>query len=321
MKRFYYLLMLMALCVVSCNIDDSYDLSNLDSDNLGIGTEDSSFSVPFVEVTLNVEKIITSSTASGFFDTVDNLTCFLPSELSGEYQDGIDLESLSDEEYVDGFVSDLFVEMRTSNDKRVEIFELLKDESNGYASQLTQLDLLGINISVMSAAECAAALAVAFENSMLEGVIENFQAEIVDICVNESESLETNFDVSDLVGQVDLGDDLLDILSKNLDGDKNYIQFMAEPSTNLPFDTNLAVALGYTNQYGVYESLNLCINEFSAGKGIVDNADVLQAIVDSLKVIVNVDMDKYHHIENGLDLSDKYIKLKLHLFKGGSLTL
>lgn len=321
MKRFYYLLMFLALCVTSCNVDDSYDLSNLDSDNLGVGTDDSSFNVPFVEMTLNMEKVVTSLTASNFFDTVENLTCFLPSELSGEYQEGVELEKLTDEEYVDGFVSDLFVEMRTNNDKRVEVFELLKDESNGYAAQLTQLELLGINISTMSATECATTLGAAFEDPMLEGVIETFQAEIVDLCVNESKNLETNFDVSDTVGEVDLGDDLLDILSKNLDGDKNYIQFIAETSTNLPFDTDMTVALGYTNQYGVETSLDISVKEIFTGKGVVDNVDVLRAIVDNLKVIVNVDMDTYHHVENGLDLSDKYIKLKLHLFKGGSLTL
>ncbi len=64
--------------LTSCNIDESYDLSNVDSDNMGFGTDETSFMIPLFEITFTIpeessEELSTKSDSYSFeFESIIN---------------------------------------------------------------------------------------------------------------------------------------------------------------------------------------------------------------------------------------------------------
>lgn len=128
MKRFLPAILLL-FGAVSC-IDNAYDLSNIDTDSMAIGTEISEFHLPVARITISAGKL-GSSDKSGydsFLDLYREADIWFPSTLPGG-ADAVEVERLStDNSYRQSLLDALFDEMDTSAGKRNAVCGLVADK-------------------------------------------------------------------------------------------------------------------------------------------------------------------------------------------------
>ena len=126
MKRFCLLFTLAAaMMFVSC-IDDEYDLSSIDSDNITIGGDDSEFFMPLAQISYSAGNISTSNHDESIIVLYDQINNWGPSTLpdGAEY---IDLQLLNDKEYKLSILNALFEEMLADETRRESVCDYILD--------------------------------------------------------------------------------------------------------------------------------------------------------------------------------------------------
>ncbi len=114
MKRFFLFLSFAVFVCVSC-VDDSYDLSTVDTDNISIG-ENESFEMPLATVTIRMDEFKKESVdLTALMNEADT---WLPSTLPGS-ADYVDLQKVlhNDAEYINALLNALMDEMCGNPDK------------------------------------------------------------------------------------------------------------------------------------------------------------------------------------------------------------
>ncbi len=338
MKKIYFkyaLPLLSAMICAGCNVDQSYDLSNINNDNIGIGTDESTFDMPLVTVTLDISSLLGSGgevmsaptgradygslSVSDVLDMVNDITSFLPSVLDGEYAGGINLDQLSDETYVKGLVDLLFDEMTTDSQKRLALCEyILEEVTTDYADVLD--GILTDDIATYTAQECADELGDVLNDSDYADDIVTLKASIVDEIIVCSADLVTDYSMTEDLGSIDVDSSALDILSSNLEGESNYIQLFAEVTTNLPLTVTITPKLILSDSS---ELILASLSDLESGSelGIIDSIEQLEIILASLVISADITINYFDPSAGSLDLTDKYLQIKLVVRKGGSFTL
>ncbi len=345
----------LSLFVVSCNIDSSYDLGEAaDNTQFGIGTDESTFDFPLADINISLSQItsgssiyssaeqmrvnsVSSTSSYDVLEIVQDLVAILPSDLSGTaYDGGIDLSRLGETDYVEGLITLLFDELAISADKRESFVLLILDKlgmdeddmsSGGTVTDPDYVDMvdalesvLGAEISSFnSVSSCADAIEVALnsQDTIVQGYVTDLIDEITDLIVLKSGDIETEFSISETIEDaIDVSDDVLDMLKKNLDGEKNTLTLLFKLDTNLPLNVTLTVVIYLPNGDPITISEFVdALDEVEIGDSLTE--EQLDELLQGLCFTASIEMNYYDPALGDLDLSDTYVKLSLIARKRG----
>ncbi len=338
-----------AILQAGCNVDSDYDLSNIESDSLGLGTDESVFDIPLAKVTLNAadflindelssygiladskvtsmssditDAFVTDHWDAGIMGLIYQINSILPTELSGEYADGIDLSRFDDAAYVSDLVGIVVDEYANDEAKILDFCEMMIARAPNYPDQVEMIsDIFDIDFDdvTLSAADCAATLMDALnDEDMQEEYIAAFAEDILPgIMAVLVEYAKISIEES--VASIALDESVYDLIGGNLDGDKNYLQIGAAITTDLPFSVSFDSSLLYVEDGSEKSIAITSVTDYSGDKGVIESVDVLRAIMESVTIKADVSLDKYTPASD-LTLDDKSVVVTLMARKSGSI--
>ncbi len=349
MNKFYTLKMslfaaLGALVAISCNVDEDYDLSNLSTDNLGLGNSETVIDLTLARVKIDVSDLTSSDgssvaarsdVSSYSFDMSDleTINAFLPSDLTGtDYEDGIDLTLLnSDSDYTAGLVDILFEELATNDEKREEFSQVLIDNNDDiddttYSTEISLVEtLLGLEdgqslSDYTDASELSTALGEALVDEEKTDALDALKESVTTTVQDQTADITTDYDFSETVDAgLDIGD-ILDMLASD-DDDSSYLNLFQTTETNIPMTVTITPSIASTA--GVDEFL---INKYSdADDYSVVNKKLsgsdLSSILSSMVISANINFNYYNPANGTLDLDGKYVVITLIVRKYGAIKL
>lgn len=320
--------MVAAAVSVGCNVDDTYDLSSVNTDGIGLGTDDTSFDIPLVDVTVDASEAISTSVVvrtkadgeetesdSDFFAALTEINSILP---SGEK---IDLALVdSDDDYAAGVSAKLLAEIQSNKGKCEDFYDTIK-EGEEYSDLRTQLeDDLDIDFSDDDAS--------AFHTEIEKNTADNLSGSLTSLTTTMQDRVRENTCETIEVGSVDIGTDVIDMLNKNIDGDKNTIRIMATYDSDLTFSDGTALDMSfkgtliYANDGEIELPDYVSEDEEKKGTttGTVSSADILDQILANLTVELDYGIKNYNTSKT-IETKDKKIKITLIVRKSGSLIL
>lgn len=312
-------LILCAACSTAC-VDTEYDLSNISTDNIAIGDESSRFEVPLLKVLVSIDEL--NGTDGDAIDEIFNeADIWLPSQLPNQDENGMYVlvqQLVGDEDYVNQVLSGLLDQMASDSEKLDQVASLLQE--NYYAEF----------------------------SSLLPGVsMEKFKAEFIEqYTANETLRQRLNEKIEELargyltglevslpaltypVDRIDLSDDVIDMLIKNLDGKE-----VAEPKNTLhmagTIDNRLPVSITASPVFTPTEVAFTTQIEANRDGNILPEtrlfAEDLQTIVRGLTIEIAVNIDKYYPGKGfdrgtaGDEQTQPQLTINLHLIKRGAL--
>ncbi len=330
--KFFVMLFLVTLCA-GC-VDDSYDLSSVNTDNITVGSDDSEFYIPIVTLTLSTEgltdnttstpvattntgssAIVTMRGASGgdtelsFQELLDLVNAFLPSGST------VSISSLVANSAYDGFntyseylANALVTELKESETKRLELAEVLKAYAEDDVideATYTSLGLDKSNIKSSSDAQIAEDIETALDEDSvsIETQIATFiSADIVGEYLAEYQNVT--------VDQTDLGDISIDSSISDLLGEDVKITPVITQVDELPFEISINT-LKLTDGEG--KEVDLINYDENDGISFTDVLDILN---NGAQIDCDISLDNYDPSKTG----DTMI-IKLSLKIEGKLSL
>ncbi len=338
MKKLYTKLlcasMLFSAAILTSCVDSDYDLSKMSDGQFGIGTDETSFDMPLVQVSLDVSTLeitgsedpisavaTTKSESSLDFseelDKLDIITALLPNNFGEIDLVQIKADEVGDCEYTESIVDALFDELSSSNAKRLTLCEAIKEsESDDYDEIKDALVELNIDLDTITAQEGADLLDDNLNDSNNADEIDDVKEQVVLAILDGFDDIEVEYEVEQVLDSVDIGSDALDILQKNLDGDKNTLRLIADVTTNLPLSVTLVIQVWNGIEYITIPTL-----EDLAGSldGYIDTIDDLNTILSDLKFKAKIVVNNYIPGSGDFDLTGKYIYVTFIARKTGSL--
>lgn len=329
--------MLTAALCVGCNVDDSYDLSDVGTDGVGLGTDDTEFYMPLLSVNIDPSQPLTSTEVDtsvagviytksdssestvDIFGNLASINAILPGRT-------IDLTLVaSDDDYLNELIDDLMFEINEDDDKceafcdaifTNEDYVELKDQI-----QSNDADGLGVDLNPTTNPNYAEDLQAALPASTTDALYGTaavlktkeitFQLIRELIIANTIEIVEA--------GVVDIGSESFDILNKNIDGDKNTLRLYASFETDLDIEIELTLTLIYSGDKKL--SVPAYLKEsFEAGETEPITGEFLETILANLQFEVSFGIKNYDPTKL-IVTEGKFIKLTFIALKTGSIKL
>ncbi len=330
---------LVAAVCVSCNIDDSYDLSDINDGEMGIGTDDTEFKFPIATIKVDVGSVLelddddakaaatrgddgddngddsTSSDNSANIGQIESLSSFMP---TGEE---IDTMRLDDDVYVGGVVESLIEELGRDSDKCLSFCEAIND--GGYTDVEDSVTALkGVQFNGDDLATTAADLQTALNDSANESLIDDLKESVK----AEIKAAADYFAlvIPGIVDDVDIDKDTIELITKNLDGDKNRIYLRVSYTHDFPeaLGVSISTTLDYQDESGCLISVTLKDIRDSISENDSDLTSAnLAKLLEHLTFTSNLNITSY--TSNGESLSDMLmgttLGITIVIVKSGSL--
>ena len=193
------LLLLSGALMTAC-VDRDYDLSDLDFDNVAIGDENSEFRIPLATVQVSMDEIAENGVnIEAIFREAD---IWLPSS-----EKEVNLPALTgDSDYRDGLIGNTIAEMRQNPEKLDEVVRLTYEK---YYDEFA--GAIGIEESGIPLEEYTEAFKTALELSADE-----IETRIKQVASDYLRTIDIE-PVEYEIGHIDLDDEVIDMLSDNLD--------------------------------------------------------------------------------------------------------
>lgn len=240
-KLFILIVMSIGFILISC-IDSKYDLSQIESDGIAIGNNDSEFLMPLVNIKFQASNFNASTeddmSISGLQEQIN---VWLPAQLPNNAS-YVDIQKLANnKEYKQALLDNLYAEMQRDENKRKEVckyviaehkptvIEALRNSSNAVVAAAA----LQINrIPDTEAVDLLSNLFITYPTD-----VKNILNDISD------EDLIDNVEIENVLVDIpafDISDDVLDMLVDNLDGDNvtspiNALYLFGTINSNFPF--------------------------------------------------------------------------------------
>lgn len=216
MKRLFLSILLLVVAV-SC-VDQAYDLSKVDGDDFAIGSDQSEFEMPLVNITLTAKQLIAESdeSDSDIIEIYQEADIWLPTNLPGGAQYVEVLLLQEDFDYMQSILVALFEEMKVSEAKRVAVCDLIAEKYREEFISVLPESVPGEVVEMIEMETPEEAGTIIVELFMDESL----QEEIFDSISLVAEYHLTDMQVSDVVyevGDLGLGSDVEDMIKKNLD--------------------------------------------------------------------------------------------------------
>ena len=278
------LLLLSGALMTAC-VDRDYDLSDLDFDNVAIGDENSEFRIPLATVQVSMDEIAENGVnIEAIFREAD---IWLPSS-----EKEVNLPALTgDSDYRDGLIGNTIAEMRQNPEKLDGVVRLTYEKYYD---------------------EFAGAIGIEESGIPLEEYTEAFKTAL------DIEPVEYE------IGHIDLDDEVIDMLSDNLDPEgtpdaKNTLHIYGSISSRLPVTMRLEPV--FLPSDVAFEITVDATKEENAIPSTQLYADDLRQIVDGATIRIPIALEIYYR-DRGFDNSAKQqITIDLRLVKRGGLKL
>ena len=288
-----FLPFLFAAALASSCIDNAYDLSNVNTDDVTIGDEDSEYRLPLATVYVSMSEL--NEGGADIKTLFDEADIWLPSPLPGNAA-YVDLRELQNTpETITPLLDALIDQMMDDDAKITAVADLLAEK---YLS--TFLPLLPPNTDP---ADFKPVFIEAFRNMPM--LHDRLSGEVKSLAGSYLTELKVQ-DVTYDIGKIDIGGDVVDMLCENLDSEgtpnpKNTLHLYGSITSALP--VSLRLEPGKTNE----------IRETQ-----LFESDLRQ-IIEGAEIILPVSLEKYYP---GYDFtSDQQIVITLRLIKRGGLKL
>lgn len=331
---------LVALVMVGCNIDDAYDLSNLNTDNIGIGTDDTTFDMPLMEVSFDVEDLLNEGyddesradgeatvadevdeadeevtiSATDLLNEIQSFVAFLPSS----YEDGIEIDQLSDEKHAGEIVDALLGELTADEEKRDDFCLFVYESQEDYPAVVATLTNIITTVELSNTEAFADALGVLLNDSSKTAEIAEIRGSVTDAIVDSAADFDTTFQIDEeFADSIEIDDAAMDLIESNLDGVKNTLSLLFSINSNLPIGMTIEpkIVLSDDTQIAItnIEDLEAELESISA--------ETLRSLLSKFRISVEITFTTFIPDNGDLDLSDKYLSVKFIARKSGSIKL
>lgn len=300
------LLLLLIACLASACVDNDYDLSKIDTDNVTIGDETTTFEMPLASVEIRMNELSNGGTdIEAIFDEAD---IWLPSRLPAN-ADYLDIRRLlSETSYLDSLLSALLSQLETDDAKLIALGDLAWEK---YRRDFQSLLPIQGNVTEQT-------FKTAFRTYFRE--LPEIQQATRALAATYLQDLRVE-PVRYEIDRIDIGDDVVDMLADNLDpkgtsDPKNTLHLYGKIESSLP------VGYDVTPRFtGTEVSFTSCV-EPAAESAIPDTrvySEDLRQIVKGTWIDIEVELTKYYP---GRGFSpEQRIRFSLCLRKKGGLKL
>nr|WP_302986398.1 hypothetical protein [uncultured Alistipes sp.] len=305
------LLFLVGLLAAGC-VDKEYDLKDVETDNIAIGDSQSEFRCPLMTIRVSMQEITDNGIdIENVFRETD---IWLPTELPDAY---VDIRRLvSDEAYVSTLLDLLVDELLVSDTKLDQVVELIWNNP-AYRQSVTgsvpELDL--------DDADTFRSLfrSLYQNNAQVRGLLD----EQVRLLAHDYLTALQVDDITYDIDRIDLDDNIVDMLSKNLDPEgtpdaKNTLHIYGTIANRLPLSAEIRARLRPT-LIEVPVQIDAKSEENVIAETPIYGED-LRTLIHGCQVVIPVTLDRYYR--NGFDnTADCQLLIELHLVKRGGLKL
>jgi len=303
-----FLPFLFAAALASSCIDNAYDLSNVNTDDVTIGDEDSEYRLPLATVYVSMSEL--NEGGADIKTLFDEADIWLPSPLPGNAA-YVDLRELQNTpETITPLLDALIDQMMDDDAKITAVADLLAGK---YLS--TFLPLLPPNTDP---ADFKPVFIEAFRNMPM--LHDRLSGEVKSLAGSYLTELKVQ-DVTYDIGKIDIGGDVVDMLCENLDSEgtpnpKNTLHLYGSITSALPVSLRLVPYFSPTNvRFDVTVEPGKT-NEIRETQLFESD---LRQIIEGAEIILPVSLEKYYP---GYDFtSDQQIVITLRLIKRGGLKL
>lgn len=321
MKRFCLLFTLAAaMMLVSC-VDDEYDLSNIDSDNITIGGDESEFLMPLAEISYAAGNIKTGSHDESIIVLYDQINNWVPSTLpdGAEY---IDLQKLNEKEYKLSILNALFAEMIADEERREAVCAYILD---AYKDDLIEALRASKNTVVAMAAIQLATTEQETAVKLLSGLFVAYPDDVHPIFDEISDNDLIDLSIDDVyieIPAMDISDDVEAMLTDNIDSSSesnpvNALYLFGKAYSDFPVKFSLRPYIEFTNidlgNITIDKETTTPINEVR-----IYSEDLL-TLFNGSRLIIPITLDRYY--PNAAFSEESKLDLSLSLRKTGGLTL
>lgn len=305
------LLFLVGLLAAGC-VDKEYDLKDVETDNIAIGDSQSEFRCPLMTIRVSMQEITDNGIdIENVFRETD---IWLPTELPDAY---VDIRRLvSDEAYVSTLLDLLVDELLVSDTKLDQVVELIWN-TPAYRQSVTgsvpELDL-------DDADTFRSLFRSLYQSSpQVRGLLD----EQVRLLAHDYLTALQVDDITYDIDRIDLDDNIVDMLSKNLDPEgtpdaKNTLHIYGTIANRLPLSAEIQARLRPT-LIEVPVQIDAKSEENVIAETPIYGED-LRTLIHGCQVVIPVTLDRYYR--NGFDnTADCQLLIGLHLVKRGGLKL
>ncbi|WP_290541020.1 hypothetical protein [Alistipes sp.] len=303
------LLLLLSGMLSGACVDNDYDLTNVDSDNIAIGDEESRFCIPLVKVLVSKDEIRNSN--GNIEEIFREADIWFPAQLpDGQFVDLVKLRN--DSSYANTLFETLCVEMQTSDDKLSSVVDLIWVK---YAAKFLPL----LNLTAPDEQTFKTAFKTAYRNNA--ALRERLVAEIT---ASARGYLTTALQIDRLeyeVGHIDISSDIVDMLADNLDpkgtpNARNTLFLYGQITSGLPLSLHLNPIFSPTEvSFQVEVGANRASNEIPETQLFAED---LRQIVEGITIRTSVTLTEYYP-GKGFSNDQHQIVISLSLLKNGGL--
>lgn len=324
MKRFLLFVLSAAACIQVACINEQFDLTNIESDGITIGGDESEFLMPLITIKFTSGDI-SQNVDEGFSSIMglrEQINVWLPSKLPNN-ANYVDIKALNNNPtYLQSILDALFAEMHTDKAKRLEVAshvmtefraELIEQLSNSGNATLKTASSQLINTSIANGAEILAQLFVSYPNE-IEGILQDMSAEdLIDINL---ENIDTE------IPALDISEDIEQMLTENLDPSSeenavNALYLFGETKSGFPFQFRIRPTIEYTD----IDLGNILIDSNTTTP--IDDVRIyredLQTLFNGSQLVMPISLERYYPNEQFNDNSE--ISISISLRKTGGLNI
>lgn len=305
--------MLLTACV-----DKDYDITNVDTDNITIGTDGdeenaaSQFRIPLATVRVTMDDIASGDVnVKEIFAEAD---VWLPTDLDGGYADIGRLKS--DPDYLDAILSGLNEEMMRADEKMRAVTDLIRGK---YLERFLHL-IPGITGDETDEQFYEAFRTVFRHEPALRDRLSYEVGALARSYLTDLHVEALTYDA----GHIDLSGDIVDMLSRNLDPRetapaKNTLHLYGEIVSKLPLTMFIEAKFNPTAvRCPIRVDAQQPTNPIEETRLYEED---LRQIVDGMQIVIPVTFEKYYPGIGFDDTADDQIIIRLRLVKRGGLTL
>lgn len=312
MKKLLRLLLIVtAFSAVSC-IDNDYDLSKIDTDDLTIGGEGSKFQIPLATVNVSMKEI-----ASGGVDIqaiFDEANIWLPTTLppiEGKTVDYVDIVKLNaaDATYTSALLNNLIEQMKTDNAKCNVVAEHIF-KTPEYKKVFESYLPAGLN----DKDKFSEAFRTAFRiNSTIQNEAKMLAKNYLTLNLNVSLQSYTIEDIK-------IDNSIVDMLSKNLDKPGNSLSIYGEVMSKLPISLTLA-SPSFSPTDIRFGDIRVAADATSSINRTAITEKDLRQLVDNVVISLPLTLERYYKDKNFKSSEETQLTIHLRLEKEGGLNL
>lgn len=218
------ILLLMTACLATACVDNDYDLSKIDTDNVTVGDEATTFVLPLATVEVRMDELSNDGTdIEAIFDEAD---IWLPARLP-QGNDYLDIERLLRENsYLDELLDALLAQLESDDAKLAALGDLAWEK---YRRDFESLLPIQGNVSEQT-------FKTAFRTYFRE--LPEIRQATRDLAATYLQDLKVE-PVAYQIDRIDIGDDVVDMLADNLDpkgtaAPKNTLHLYGQIESSLP---------------------------------------------------------------------------------------